>query len=308
MPISIGLPFYNCEKFLPDAIRSVFAQTCEDWELILVDDGSSDGSLEIAQSVKDPRVRVLHDGQRRYLAARLNQITVEAKYDLVARMDSDDIMHPQRLEMQLCCFDNPDVQVVSTAYCTINDSNHIKTVRNIDRVQDVSPRGILGYKHCLCHPSLMIRKEWYKRNPYHIDYKVGQDLELFLRTSISGELTNANTRLINQPLLFYREDGTQNYRKIRFGIFSINKTIKAHIRHIPFRDRLLYQTKWILRNNAYLVMAAIGVLPWFKQLREQKAATQPNYHELVETLQTVLQTSVPGMDDFLKNYVSATNH
>jgi glycosyltransferase involved in cell wall biosynthesis len=59
MSLSIGIPFYNCEKFLPDAIRSIFAQTYQDWELILVDDGSTDRSLEIACSVDDPRVRVI---------------------------------------------------------------------------------------------------------------------------------------------------------------------------------------------------------------------------------------------------------
>jgi len=56
--VSVGLPFYNNERTLPDAIRSVFAQTLANWELIMVDDGSSDGSLGFAQSVEDARVRV----------------------------------------------------------------------------------------------------------------------------------------------------------------------------------------------------------------------------------------------------------
>jgi glycosyltransferase involved in cell wall biosynthesis len=76
MPVSIGISFYNCERFLPDAIRSVFAQTYQDWELILVDDGSTDRSLEIARSVNDPRVRVISDG--------LNQLISESSYDFIA--------------------------------------------------------------------------------------------------------------------------------------------------------------------------------------------------------------------------------
>jgi len=63
MSITIGMPFYNAEKYLADAIRSVFAQTYQDWELILMDDGSTDQSLEIAKSVDDPRVRVFSDGK-----------------------------------------------------------------------------------------------------------------------------------------------------------------------------------------------------------------------------------------------------
>jgi glycosyltransferase involved in cell wall biosynthesis len=73
--MTIGIPFYNAEAYLGDAIRSIFAQTYHDWELILVDDGSTDRSLEIARAVRDPRVRVISDGQNRRLPYRLNQIT-----------------------------------------------------------------------------------------------------------------------------------------------------------------------------------------------------------------------------------------
>ncbi|MEN6400626.1 MAG: glycosyltransferase, partial [Armatimonadia bacterium] len=61
--VTVGLPFYNNESTLLDAVRSIFAQTFQDWELVLLDDGSTDGSLEIARSIDDPRVRVIADGQ-----------------------------------------------------------------------------------------------------------------------------------------------------------------------------------------------------------------------------------------------------
>ena len=70
MRVTIGIPFLNSAATLTDAIRSVFAQTYTDWELILVDDGSQDNSLEIAGMVRDPRVRVLSDGTRRHSTNR----------------------------------------------------------------------------------------------------------------------------------------------------------------------------------------------------------------------------------------------
>ena len=70
----IGLPFFNNQRTLAGALRSIFAQTIDDWQLILVDDGSTDDSLEIARRVRDPRVRVIADRQNVGLAARLNQI------------------------------------------------------------------------------------------------------------------------------------------------------------------------------------------------------------------------------------------
>ncbi len=66
--VTIGLPFHNNQTFLLDTIRSVFAQSFGDWELDLVDDGSSDNSLELARSIQDPRVRVFSDGVNKGLA------------------------------------------------------------------------------------------------------------------------------------------------------------------------------------------------------------------------------------------------
>ena len=95
--VTIGIPIFNAEATLLETVQSVISQTVRDWELILIDDGSRDGSLAIANSIQDPRIRVLSDGVNKGLPARLNQIVDEAKYDLIMRMDADDLMHPQRL-------------------------------------------------------------------------------------------------------------------------------------------------------------------------------------------------------------------
>ena len=87
-------------KYFELALKSVFSQTFTDWELILVDDGSSDDSLALARSLKDPRVRVYSDGLTKRLNARLNELVSLARAPYFFRMDADDIMHPERLERQ----------------------------------------------------------------------------------------------------------------------------------------------------------------------------------------------------------------
>ena len=130
MSITIGIPFYNAELYLADAIRSIFAQTYQDWELILVDDGSTDRSLEIARSVKDRRVRVISDGRNRRLPSRLNQIAAEARYDLVGRMDADDLISPTRFEKQVAFLSNhPEVDLVTTGICSISNGERPVGVR-----------------------------------------------------------------------------------------------------------------------------------------------------------------------------------
>src|SRR5271165_1083579 len=114
--ITIGLPFHNAEDTLLAAIGSIFAQSFQDWELILMDDGSSDGSARIARSIDDSRVRVITCQQNRGLAAVLNEIADAASGQYLARMDADDLMHPSRLERQLRILERgPEVDIVATA-------------------------------------------------------------------------------------------------------------------------------------------------------------------------------------------------
>jgi hypothetical protein len=113
---------------------------------------------EIVQSIQDPRVRVLSDGKNRKLSARLNQIASDAKYDLIARIDADDIMFPKRLAIQSDCFVDQEIQMVSSGICTITDNNQIRSLRNCIGKYDITLKGFLQYRHRLIHPVIMSRK------------------------------------------------------------------------------------------------------------------------------------------------------
>ena len=99
--LTIGISFKNPGPFFGLALQSVFAQSFRNWELILIDDGSTDGSVELAGSLRDPRVRVYHDGQSKSLNVRLNELVRLATGKFFVRMDADDAMHPDRLQRQV---------------------------------------------------------------------------------------------------------------------------------------------------------------------------------------------------------------
>ena len=132
MPVSIGIPFFNPGQAFEPAVRSVFAQTFTDWELFLVDDGSTDGSLERARAITDSRVTVVTDGANRGLCERLNQIARLARHDLLCRMDADDVMHPARLAQQVDWMRrNPDVDVLGAQAITIDDAERATGVLGV---------------------------------------------------------------------------------------------------------------------------------------------------------------------------------
>ena len=95
--ISVLLPVFNAEKTLGAAIRSILLQEFVDWELIILDDGSSDRSLQIAGRFKDSRIRIISDGRNIKLPSRLNHGIRLSKGKYIARMDADDISFPNRL-------------------------------------------------------------------------------------------------------------------------------------------------------------------------------------------------------------------
>ena len=135
--ISIGIPIYNAEAYLEDAINSILAQTHELWELILIDDGSTDASLAIAKRFEeaDHRIRVIADGINKKLPARLNQLIEEANYDYIARMDADDLIHPDRLAIQLSFLEkNPNYDLVSTGVVSIDNFNKVYGCRHVDQI------------------------------------------------------------------------------------------------------------------------------------------------------------------------------
>jgi glycosyltransferase involved in cell wall biosynthesis len=197
--VTIGIPFFSARRTLADAVRSVFAQTHRDWELILIDDGSTDGSLDVVRSLDDPRVRIVSDGTNRGLCARLNQIAELAHGKYLARMDADDLMHPERIERQVRFLDaNPAIDVVDTATCTIDDNGEPLGIRG-EKPLDCEPVAVLRHG-LLIHPTVMGRADWFRQNRYDSAYVRAQDRELWCRTCGRAKFAR-----LCEPLFFYRE-------------------------------------------------------------------------------------------------------
>lgn len=208
--ISIGIPFYNAEAYLEDAIKSVLAQTFQEWELILVDDGSSDGSLDIAKKYEqlDSRIRVISDGLNKKLPTRLNEIIKEAKFDFIARMDADDLMDVERLEKQYAFLSaNPEYDLVTTGMYSIDQSNEVLGKR-LPENRIMQANEILGGLTNLLHASMLAKKEWCLRNPYREDNALAEDYELWLSAAIKNDL---KYNVLQEPLYYYRE--VENVKK-----------------------------------------------------------------------------------------------
>lgn len=125
--ISIITPVYNSERFLEDTMRSVFGQTFTDWEWLLVNDASTDGSAEVlAKMAADPRVHVFHNDKNRGAGACRNLCIRAAAGRYLAFLDADDIWKPEKLERQLAFMRRTGAAVSHTAYCFLSEQGDVR--------------------------------------------------------------------------------------------------------------------------------------------------------------------------------------
>lgn len=277
MYISIGIPFYNAQEYLALAIESVINQSFEDWELILVNDGSSDGSLEIAKrfEVRDSRIRVISDGKNKKLPYRLNQIINESKYDYIARMDADDMAHPDRLKIQMQFLqDNPDYDLVSTGVVSINNHNKVYGYRNIESVYNDFSEVKKSYP--IVHASILARKAWYQRNKYNTNHPRSQDYELWCRAASKEDLKLA---VLPDLLYYYREEGILDSKKL---INSYNNGFRVYTKYHGSFDIKRF-IKISLKKLAVKGLDYSGLLQKIASKRNQKTASTEiiNKHQQV---------------------------
>jgi glycosyltransferase involved in cell wall biosynthesis len=180
--VSIGMPVFNCEKTLNTAVQSILNQTYSNWELILIDDGSSDRTLAIANSFQDPRIRVISDGLNQRLPLRLNQAIGLSRGKYFARMDGDDVSYPERLERQVAYLEkHAEIDLLGTASINFDASGQaLGAVRLEESHAGICARPWVGF--ILLHPTWMGKLDWFQTAEYRTKAIRMEDYDILLRT------------------------------------------------------------------------------------------------------------------------------
>jgi len=201
---------YNAGEQLQVAVASVINQSFADWELLIIDDGSSDGAVERLDYNGDPRVHIICDGDNRGLAARLNEAIGLARGEYLARMDQDDICHPDRFAEQLAALESDRSLDLVGARCLVIDENDaiVGLLPFASEHGDICRRPWRGFY--LPHPTWMGRADWFRSHRYRTPGPYFcEDQELLLRTFSSSRF-----RALPRVLLAYRIRSRVALRKI----------------------------------------------------------------------------------------------
>jgi glycosyltransferase involved in cell wall biosynthesis len=209
--VSILVPVYNAEQYLPAMLESILRQTLGDFEVIMVDDGSTDGSAPILEraAARDPRFRLFRQEGNTGIVAALNRGLGECRAPYIARMDADDIALPDRLERQVAHMEaNPDIVALGTSLAYIDERG-----KSLDRVRRCALGGSMLRGNPLLHPTVMLRRGVLEQHAirYRAEYIYAEDYYLWLELSRLGRLA-----ALDEVAYLYRvSDTTLRSRKLR---------------------------------------------------------------------------------------------
>lgn len=187
--ITVVLSVYNDEPYLAEAIDSLLSQTRKDFVLLIIDDGSTDNSLAIAQSYDDSRISILQNTKNMGLSAALNKGIQGCKTPYIARMDADDLCHPERLEKQYRFMENNnDIDGCFSCISLFNTADKDAIQQDLYRhtSNHKTIRKALPKSNCFAHPTAFFKTDVMQAYPYDETITYGEDYELWLRMMMCG--------------------------------------------------------------------------------------------------------------------------
>lgn len=257
--VSIILPVYNTEKYLKLAIESILSQSHNNFELIIIDDGSTDNTLEIITSFKDHRIILLKNTINEGIVKSLNKGISIAKGHYIARMDADDIAHPRRIEIQINYLKkNPTTKILGTCCQVINESGKVINKINMPLSWENIKIALL-FTCPIIHPTIMFDSEIKNEFIYDQDFLHTEDWYLWTQLAYKYKVENLKTHLL----------------KYRIHSNKISITKKTFIQlNIEKMQRFLFQEKMRLKlEKIHLITSAPFYFSTAREIKNTKSVS-----------------------------------
>lgn len=234
------MPVHNAAACVGEALDSILRQTCPDFELLVIDDGSSDDSAGIIRARRDPRIRLVRRDDNRGIVRTLNEGLALARGAYVARMDADDISHPERLARQRRFLDeHRDIGLCGTAFDTFGETTGGGWVRYFDH-EAIEVALLFG--NPICHPTVMLRKAVLEAHSlrYPADYPHAEEYALWLDMAGKCRLANLPDRLLHYRVHAGQVSRTRSEEQRRSMQRLVDRALLGLGIHPSPRDHLVH--------------------------------------------------------------------
>lgn len=229
--ISVIMSVYNGASFLRESVDSILKQSFTDFEFIIVDDGSTDGSKDIIRSYSDERIVFIPLGENKGLIYALNLAIENSRGKYIARMDADDIALENRLALQVDAMEQDSSAILChSAYLSFSDSKSVLLKLELPADGD---RAFLLFSNSICHPTVMMNGPVLRNlnAAYRSEFKHTEDYDLWTRLALMGKFFYLST-----PLIKYRDHAAQvSHTKLNEQIPLVRKIRENYFQQLGFK-------------------------------------------------------------------------
>ena len=245
--VTVVLPVFNAGQYLRLAVLSIIGQTFTDWELLVIDDASTDNAIETIADLVDARIRIIRNAANIGLAATLNIGIEQARGRFFARMDQDDVAYPERLARQVALLEeNPHIDLCAVRCLAIDARNEVVGALPY-AITDEAIRAAPWRGFYLPHPTWMGRLSWFRQHRYaQPGPYLCEDQELLLRGYRASRFAT-----VPEVLFAYRVRDRVNWKKN----YKTRKTVwRLQLRHF------CHERAWI--SGLFATLVFIGRVAW----------------------------------------------
>lgn len=269
--VSVVMPVYNCEAYIHDAVESVLSQTFSDFELLIIDDCSTDRTLEVISQFNDPRIYVFHKSVNSGITDSLNLGIEKARGRYIARMDGDDVCEPHRFQVQVDYMEaHPEVGLTGSWYRIIGTNEPVPAPQKHSDIK------LAMLEYCpIAHPTVFLRKQVLETFSLRYDksYEMAEDYELWSRLLLHSEVY-----IIPEFLLRYRRHVNQSSARSA----DLQQALSGKIRCTMLRqlvanfnlDLRMEQLVKFLTSATMSFQATVSLLRQIKHLSDENQLKQ----------------------------------
>lgn len=277
--VSILMPMYNSEKYIKESINSILNQEYKNFELIIVDDGSIDSSIEIVKEYNDSRIKLYENIENKGLPYTRNKLLSLATGEYIALLDSDDIALKNRIKAQVEFLEeNKNIDIVGSSAIIFGKYKIEKASKVITGIDDIKCNLMFG--NCMLNSTIMMRKEFIEKNNllYRKECIVCQDYSFFVDAALVGNIENMNISTI----------------KYRTGHENITK--KSKTKNIKLRKNILKEigVRSFKGNGFFLDETEYELIS--KYIWEKSENIEYNYNEFNELIKILNKVIVINKD------------
>lgn len=241
--VSVIMPVYNAKEYIGKAIESILNQTYENFEFIIFDDASTDGTCELIQAFNDPRINLIQKPKNTGYIDSLNMGLAIAKGKYIARMDADDISLPTRFETQIAILEGDEqIGVCCSNYQVINENGRLNPCKNWQH-NDLPVFWELLWENPVAHPTVIMRADVLRQHQFRYNKKThpAEDYDLWCKMCLVTKFYRTE-----EVLLYYRVHSASEFQKNKDAAFQNGlkslQELAVQLCGYPFPDMHIQQT------------------------------------------------------------------